>query len=52
VLKLEKGFSDVAFHGELDCALDVVSVDVNSDVSVTFPVGFHRLVITNGFFKV
>ena len=41
VLKLEEGFFDVAFHGELDCVFRVVPVEVNANVAVAFPVGFH-----------
>ena len=52
VLKLEKGFFDIAFHGELDCALNVISVEVDSYVSVAFPAGLHGVVVTDGFFKV
>ena len=52
VLKLEMGFFDVVFHGDLGCALGVVPVEIDSDVSVACPVGFHRVVIADGFFKV
>ena len=51
MLKLEKGFFDVAFHGELDCAFGVVPVEVNSNVAVTFPLGFHWVVIADGFLR-
>ena len=52
VLKLEQGFGDIAFHGEFYGSFGVVPVKVNSDVSVAFPVRFHGVVVTDGFFKV
>ena len=52
VLKLEKGFFDIVFHGELDCTFCVVPVEVDSYVLVAFPVRLHRAVISDGFFKV
>ena len=52
VLKLEKGLFDVAFHGELDCAFGVVPVEVDSNVAVACPVGFHGVVIADGLFEV
>ena len=49
MLKLERGFFDVAFHRELDVAFGVVPVEVNSNVLVAFPVRSHWIVITDGF---
>ena len=38
VLELEEGFFDVAFHGEFDCSVGVVPVEVDSNVAVACPV--------------
>ena len=51
MLKLEKGFCDIAFHGELEGALGVVPFEIDSDVAVAFPVGLHGVVIADVFFQ-
>ena len=52
VLELKEGFFDAAFHGEPDCLVGVVSVEVNSNVAVACPVRFHGVVIADGLFDV
>ena len=51
VLELEEGFFDATFHGELDCMLGVVPVEVDLTVVVAFPVRFHWVVIADGFLR-
>ena len=50
-VEIGEGFCvDVAFHGELDCAFGVVPVEVDANVAVACPFGFHGVVIADGFF--
>ena len=51
-VEIGEGLFDVAFCGEPDCVSGVVPVEVDSNVSVIFPVRFHGVVITDDFFKV
>ena len=51
MLKLEKGFFDIAFHGQFNRTLGQVPGEVDADAPVAFPVGLHRVVITDVFLK-
>ena len=52
MLKLEQGSFNVTFHGGFERAFFIVPVEVNTDVSFPFPIGFHWIVIADGFFQV
>ena len=41
----------MTFHGQFHGTVGVVPVEVNANVSVAFPVGFHWVVVTDDFLK-
>ena len=45
-------FVHVVFHGDLDSVFGVVLIEINSNVTVAFPVRLHRVVVADGLFKV